>query len=118
MHDSELALLIDLFHCESQSRRNRRRVAVCFGMALLSIALRTPLELKAQNGNAQNSAPRNGAANQQNEPYVELNLAGTVSLPRLVEAVSKQLNIRFLYSADLANRQVTIYTPARLPKSA
>ena len=25
---------------------------------------------------------------------------------------------RFLYSADLANRQVTIYTPAKLPKSA
>lgn len=118
LHDSELALLIDLFHCESQSRRNRRRVAVRFGMALLSIALWTPLESTAQNGNAQNSAPRNGAANQQNEPYVELNLAGTVSLPRLVEAVSKQLNIRFLYSADLANRQVTIYTPARLPKSA
>ncbi|MGI9470658.1 MAG: secretin N-terminal domain-containing protein [Rubripirellula sp.] len=52
------------------------------------------------------------------DPFVELNLAGTVSLPRLVEAVSKQLDIRFLYSADLANRQVTVYTPARLPKSA
>ncbi len=39
-------------------------------------------------------------------------------MPKLVEAVSKQLNVRFLYSADLANRQVTIYTPARLPKSA
>jgi type II secretory pathway component GspD/PulD (secretin) len=52
------------------------------------------------------------------EPLVELNLAGSVSLPRLVEAVSKQLDIRFLYSADLANRQVTVYTPARLPRSA
>ena len=52
------------------------------------------------------------------DPLVQLNLAGPVSLPRLVEAVSKQLDIRFLYSADLANRQVTVYTPARLPKSA
>ncbi len=52
------------------------------------------------------------------DSVVELNLTGTVSLPRLVEAVSKQLDVRFLYSADLANRQVTIYTPARLPKSA
>lgn len=49
---------------------------------------------------------------------VELNLAGSVSLPKLVEAVSKQLDVRFLYSADLANRQVTIYTPAKLPRKA
>ena len=49
---------------------------------------------------------------------MELNLAGTVSLPSLVEAVSKQMDERFLYSADLANRQVTIYKPAKLPKSA
>ena len=60
-----------------------------------------------------------GAFGQNNsDSVVELNLTGTVSLPRLVEAVSKQLDVRFLYSADLANRQVTIYTPARLPKSA
>ncbi len=52
------------------------------------------------------------------EETVELNLSGAVSLTKLVEAVSKQLDIRFLYSADLANRQVTVYTPARLPKSA
>jgi general secretion pathway protein D len=52
------------------------------------------------------------------EDIVELNLAGAVSLPRLVEAVSQQLDVRFLYSADLANRQVTVYTPARLPRSA
>ena len=49
---------------------------------------------------------------------VELNLAGSVSLPKLVEAVSKQLDVRFLYSADLVNRQVTIYTPAKLPRRA
>ncbi len=52
------------------------------------------------------------------DEFVELNLTGSVSLPKLVEAVSKQFNVRFLYSADLSNRQVTIYTPARLPKSA
>ena len=117
LHDTGLALLIELFLCESQSRRFRRMVAVRIGMALLSIAIWNPLNADAQNGNVRNAAPQNRAANQ-NEPYVELNLTGTVSLPRLVEAVSKQLNIRFLYSADLANRQVTVYTPARLPKSA
>ncbi|WP_146455335.1 secretin N-terminal domain-containing protein [Rubripirellula tenax] len=52
------------------------------------------------------------------DDIVELNLAGSVSLTKLVEAVSKQMNVRFLYSADLANRQVTVYTPAKLPKSA
>ena len=62
--------------------------------------------------------PTTQASGTNGEPLVELNLAGSVSLPRLVEAVSKQLDIRFLYSADLANRQVTVYTPARLPKSA
>ena len=50
------------------------------------------------------------------EEMVELNLAGSVSLTKLVEAVSRQIDIRFLYSADLANRQVTVYTPAQLPQ--
>ena len=62
--------------------------------------------------------PQIACGQNNNEPLVELNLTGTVSLPRLVEAVSKQMDERFLYSADLANRQVTIYTPAKLPKSA
>ncbi len=52
------------------------------------------------------------------EEMVELNLAGSVSLTKLVEAVSRQMDIRFLYSADLANRQVTVYTPAKLPRRA
>lgn len=65
----------------------------------------------------QTGAQRSRLASDDDE-FVELNLAGSVSLPKLVEAVSKQLNVRFLYSADLANRQVTIYTPARLPKRA
>ncbi len=62
--------------------------------------------------------PQIASSQNNNESLVELNLTGTVSLPRLVEAVSKQMDERFLYSADLANRQVTIYTPAKLPKSA
>jgi len=62
--------------------------------------------------------PQIAGGQNNNESLVELNLTGTVSLPRLVEAVSKQMDERFLYSADLANRQVTIYTPAKLPKSA
>lgn len=70
-----------------------------------------------QVANAQNNEQNNNGRNRA-EALVELNLTGTVSLPRLVEAVSKQMDERFLYSADLANRQVTIYTPAKLPKSA
>ncbi|MDA7914984.1 hypothetical protein N9B98_01810 [bacterium] len=62
--------------------------------------------------------PQIASGQNSDESLVELNLTGTVSLPRLVEAVSKQMDERFLYSADLANRQVTIYTPAKLPKSA
>ena len=62
-------------------------------------------------------SPSTLSGQQNNDPYIELNLAGSVSLPKLVEAVSRQLDVRYLYSADLANRQVTVYTPARLPKS-
>ncbi len=62
--------------------------------------------------------PQTASGQNNDESLVELNLTGTVSLPRLVEAVSKQMDERFLYSANLANRQVTIYTPAKLPKSA
>lgn len=61
-----------------------------------------------------------GATYAQNDGdrIIELNLSGPTSLPRLVEAVSRQMNVRYLYSADLANRQVTVYTPARFPKRA
>ena len=52
------------------------------------------------------------------ESIVELNLRGAVELQTLVEAVAKQLDVRFLYGTNLANRQVTVYTPARLPRSA
>ena len=62
--------------------------------------------------------PQTASGQNNDESLVELNLTGTVSLPRLVEAVSKQMDERFLYSANLADRQVTIYTPAKLPKSA
>ena len=64
------------------------------------------------------SLPQIASGQNNDESLVELNLTGTVSLPSLVEAVSKQMDERFLYSANLANRQVTIYTPAKLPKSA
>ncbi len=59
-----------------------------------------------------------GSRNARDNELIELNLAGPVSLTKLVEAVSKQLDVRFLYSADLANRQVTVYTPAKLPRGA
>ncbi len=62
--------------------------------------------------------PTSSAQQPAEDQLIELNLAGSVSLTELVEAVSKQLDVRFLYSADLANRQVTVYTPAKLPKEA
>jgi general secretion pathway protein D len=62
--------------------------------------------------------PDGNAIRDAGEPIVELNLAGAVSLPKLVEAVAQQMDVRFLYSANLAGRQVTVYTPTRLPKIA
>ena len=52
------------------------------------------------------------------EDLIELNLSGSVSLSALVEAISRQIDVRFLYSADLANRQVTLFTPAKIPRRA
>lgn len=51
------------------------------------------------------------------DDIVELNLSGPVSLSRLIDAVSEVLDVRYLYSEEITNRQVTVYTPARLPKS-
>ena len=62
--------------------------------------------------------PLDGSQEVPGDGYLDLNLNGTVSLTKLVEAVSQDLGIRFLYSADLADRQVTVYTPARMPQSA
>ena len=90
-----------LYLCQHNRRRPR------FHLSALAFVL-SLLFLQPQIASSQNN----------NDSLVELNLAGTVSLPSLVEAVSKQMDERFLYSADLANRQVTIYTPAKLPKSA
>lgn len=64
------------------------------------------------------AGPATGQPPRSADDLVELNLAGSVSLTKLVEAVSRQMDVRFLYSADLANRQVTVYTPAKLPRSA
>ena len=107
LHDNGLASLFDSWPVE------KPRWCACFAALLtLAITLCDSSRLHAQ----QTGAPQ--PAQQAGEEFVELNLTGSVSLPSLVEAVSRQLNVRFLYSADLANRQVTVYTPARLPKSA
>ncbi|PAY16012.1 hypothetical protein CKO51_28755 [Rhodopirellula sp. SM50] len=50
------------------------------------------------------------------DEIVELNLSGTVRVTTLLDLMSKQLGIRFLHGADIARRDVTVYTPARLPK--
>lgn len=50
------------------------------------------------------------------DEIVELNLSGTVKVTTLLDLMSKQLGIRFLHGTDIARRDVTVYTPARLPK--
>ncbi|TWT98394.1 Type II secretion system protein D precursor [Stieleria varia] len=52
-----------------------------------------------------------------NDEIVELNLSGTVKVTALLELMSKELGIRFLHGTDIAQRDVTVYTPAKLPKS-
>ena len=52
------------------------------------------------------------------QDLVELNLDGSVSLQQLVEALSRQIDVRFLYGADLGDQKVNVYTPTRLPRSA
>ncbi|QEG02844.1 Putative type II secretion system protein D precursor [Stieleria maiorica] len=51
------------------------------------------------------------------DEIVELNLSGTVRVTTLLDLMSKQLGIRFLHGADIARRDVTVYTPAKLPKN-
>ena len=50
------------------------------------------------------------------DEIVELNLSGTVKVTTLLDLMSKELGIRFLHGTDIARRDVTVYTPARLPK--
>ena len=50
------------------------------------------------------------------DEIVELNLSGTVKVTTLLDLMSKQLGIRFLHGTDVARRDVTVYTPARMPK--
>ncbi|MCA9140148.1 MAG: hypothetical protein KDB00_25425, partial [Planctomycetales bacterium] len=51
------------------------------------------------------------------DEIVELNLSGTVKVTTLLDLMSKQLGIRFLHGTDVARRDVTVYTPAKLPKN-
>ncbi|WP_161604633.1 secretin N-terminal domain-containing protein [Roseiconus nitratireducens] len=50
------------------------------------------------------------------DEIVELNLSGTVKVTTLLDLMSQQLDVRFLHGTDVARREVTVYTPARLPK--
>ncbi|MEL6104619.1 MAG: secretin N-terminal domain-containing protein [Planctomycetota bacterium] len=50
------------------------------------------------------------------DELVELNLSGNVKVTTLLDLMSKQLGIRFLHGAEISNRSVTVYTPAKLPK--
>lgn len=50
------------------------------------------------------------------DELVELNLSGNVKVTTLLDLMSKQLGVRYLHGAEIANRSVTVYTPAKLPK--
>ena len=50
------------------------------------------------------------------DEIVELNLSGSVKVTTLLDLMSKELGIRFLHGTDIARRDVTVYTPAKLPK--
>jgi type II secretory pathway component GspD/PulD (secretin) len=63
-------------------------------------------------GVAQNPA----TATSDDEEIVELNLSGTVKVTTLLELMSRELGIRFLHGTDIARRDVTVYTPAELPR--
>ncbi|MEO1616960.1 MAG: secretin N-terminal domain-containing protein [Planctomycetota bacterium] len=47
---------------------------------------------------------------------VKLNLSGTVKVTALLDLMSRQLGVRYLHGTDIAKREVTVYTPAELPK--
>ncbi|MCC9599476.1 hypothetical protein LOC67_02805 [Stieleria sp. JC731] len=50
------------------------------------------------------------------DAIVELNLSGTVKVTTLLDLMSQELDVRFLHGTDIARRDVTVYTPAKLPK--
>ena len=52
----------------------------------------------------------------QGDQIVELNLSGSVKVTTLLDLMSKELGIRFLHGTDIARRDVTVYTPAKLPR--
>jgi type II secretory pathway component GspD/PulD (secretin) len=44
-----------------------------------------------------------------------LNFAGPVRLAALIEYIASRLEVKFLYSSELADREVTVHTPAEVP---
>ena len=55
-------------------------------------------------------------AQSRDDELVDINFSGTVKVTTLLDLMSKQLGIRFLHGADVARREVTVYTPAKLPR--
>ena len=49
---------------------------------------------------------------------VQLNLSGSVPLPQLLRVLGQQIGTQFLFSEELADRSVTVFTPAEVPVSA
>ncbi|MCO8121770.1 hypothetical protein NHH03_08480 [Stieleria sp. TO1_6] len=84
----------------------RRRFLLPIVAALLAIVA------TVDSGTAQNTEAQNTAGDE----IVELNLSGTVKVTTLLDLMSKQLGVRFLHSTDVARRDVTVYTPAKLPR--
>ena len=96
-----------MFSCFASEVFARCRMRGSLVRALLSVVAFTVVFALCGTAVAQRS---NG------DEMVELNLSGNVKVPALLDLMSKQLDIRFLHGADVANRSVTVYTPARLPK--
>lgn len=52
------------------------------------------------------------------EDLVELNLSGTMDLPKLVEVMEKYLGTKYVFAVDNPNRPINAVTPAKIPRSA
>lgn len=70
----------------------------------------------AANAWSQNPTGGQAAADAAADEIVELNLSGTVKVTTLLDLMSRELGIRFLHGTDIARRDVTVYTPAKLPR--
>ena len=92
---------------------------LAIGIAVVSLGSDCAQRLAAQGPAAQEPTVQGPAAQgpaAQGEQIVQLNLSGSVKVTALLDLMSQELGIRFLHGTDIARREVTVYTPAALPK--